>query len=453
MPATNIVQPIGYPIRSLAAPNILNISRKPPYDPDMTLLYEFARNKNLSSSGGLGPILGITRVLATASRYNSDGILETNLVANTPRFDHDPATLLSLGLLVEEARTNVCFQARQFDTTWTLNGGLTIAQDSIGVDGVANTAWTLNDNSSSDESLRQNITIPNDSNTHSFSIYLAKDTDISRFPEVGLSLGGGTAQQGFYHINSQTGAITLRAEVGTTTGIVEDKGLFWRITISVTNNTTGNVTATLFLRPAAGTIFGTFDAAAQGTAVFDAAQLELNASFPTSFIDTTTVSVTRNADVVSTTDVSWLNASAGTLYISNHVPFVGTSTGYEAAISDGTTNERVVLLRPAGTQQQLFVADGGVEQANLQVAGLWSDGDTHRVVAAWAVNDFVQYMDGIARGTPDTSGTLPTMTQLNVGSNQVDAQLANGHIKEFRYYNVRKDNTFLEDLSNGKIAA
>jgi len=28
-----------------------------------------------------------------------------------------------------------------------------------------------------------------------------------------------------------------------------------------------------------------------------------------------------------------------------------------------------------------------------------------------------------------------------------------GHIAELRYYNVRKDNQFLEDISNGEISA
>jgi hypothetical protein len=43
----------------------------------------------------------------------------TSTINSAPRFDHDPTTGESLGLLVEEQRTNLLLQSEDFSTTWT----------------------------------------------------------------------------------------------------------------------------------------------------------------------------------------------------------------------------------------------------------------------------------------------------------------------------------------------
>jgi len=42
----------------------------------------------------------------------------TSTINSAPRFDHDPTTGESLGLLVEESRTNLLLQSEDFSTTW-----------------------------------------------------------------------------------------------------------------------------------------------------------------------------------------------------------------------------------------------------------------------------------------------------------------------------------------------
>ena len=77
-----------------------------------------------------------------------------------------------------------------------------------------------------------------------------------------------------------------------------------------------------------------------------------------------------------------------------------------------------------------------------------------RSKAAAAANDFSSpYVDGSALGTPDTGGDMPLgISRLDVGQRYPTAVFWwNGHIAEIRYYNTRKDNQFLEDLSNGLI--
>ena len=73
---------------------------------------------------------------------------------------------------------------------------------------------------------------------------------------------------------------------------------------------------------------------------------------------------------------------------------------------------------------------------------------------AYAVNDFESFIAGVRTGTGDQLGALPTgIDALGIGSRAgEDNPIFNGHISEVRYYNVRKDNQFLEDLSNGLIS-
>ena len=77
---------------------------------------------------------------ATVGEY----IPTTSTINSAPRFDHNPTTGESLGLLVEEARTNLFLQSNQFDTTWTNTSSSETAASGTAPDGT-NTAWELKD--------------------------------------------------------------------------------------------------------------------------------------------------------------------------------------------------------------------------------------------------------------------------------------------------------------------
>jgi hypothetical protein len=72
------------------------------------LLLDFSNGRTLD------PKISITRS-STATRVNEKGVIET-VPANQPRFDHDPTTLESLGLLIEEQRTNLFLNSETLST-------------------------------------------------------------------------------------------------------------------------------------------------------------------------------------------------------------------------------------------------------------------------------------------------------------------------------------------------
>lgn len=79
-----------------------------------TLNLDFANTKRLD------PRITFSRA-STATYFDENGTLRT-AATNAARFDHNPVTGESLGLLVEEARTNLLTYSQQFDSTYYSTG-------------------------------------------------------------------------------------------------------------------------------------------------------------------------------------------------------------------------------------------------------------------------------------------------------------------------------------------
>ena len=79
-------------------------------------------NLNFARSRALDPRITFTR--STIATYvGRDGLIKYAGV-NEPRFDHDPDTLESLGLLIEESRTNIALYSQEFNNVyWNKSGG------------------------------------------------------------------------------------------------------------------------------------------------------------------------------------------------------------------------------------------------------------------------------------------------------------------------------------------
>jgi energy-converting hydrogenase Eha subunit B len=79
-----------------------------PLNPDrLSLDLQFAADKTLTARQGPTPTF--TRA-STATFVGSDGLIQSAAI-NEARFDHDPVTLESKGLLIEESRTNAIIQS------------------------------------------------------------------------------------------------------------------------------------------------------------------------------------------------------------------------------------------------------------------------------------------------------------------------------------------------------
>lgn len=176
--------------------------------------------------------------------------------------------------------------------------------------------------------------------------------------------------------------------------------------------------AALTFTPTAGTLTVTVS----GTVT--KAQLEVG-TFPTSYIPTTSASVTRSADAASiATSAFPYDSSAGTIIIEATTPnanSVNPGGGVPAlvAFTDGTTNNRIQLIRAAAGNNMVYgVFSGAASQASLTTTTSWDNNTTNKIAVAWASDDFAVAFKLDAVLT-DTSGLLPVgISKLNIGSRE-----------------------------------
>jgi hypothetical protein len=120
-----------------------------------TMDYRFAREKReietvsltdkLTYTGGNGTFVG------------SDGFIQ-RATTNVPRFDHDPLSRQSLGLLSEVERTNISFQSEDLSqAVWNKNGACTVTPGQRSPRGDLSAFLVQNATSSNDANSNDNL--------------------------------------------------------------------------------------------------------------------------------------------------------------------------------------------------------------------------------------------------------------------------------------------------------
>ncbi len=421
-------------------------------DDTLTLELDFLKNTGspIESATRIGPVPTYTGNGGTSLIWDENATL-VSTTNNQPRFDHDPVTGAALGLLIEEARTNLCLQSEDFSTTWVDSGVSPVGistNTTVAPDGNT-TADTLTDDSALNwEALKQTFTVANDSTAWTATAYIKKDSDETRFPELQIKITGGTLQRVNVSLNTKTGAILERSSTGTTVVSVQDAGDYWRLRVTVYNNTTGNVTLEVEIFPAAGVTLGTITATATGSIIVWGASLE-NAAFPTSYIPTTTASVTRTKDVCSTTDVGWLNASAGTMFAQGSIPFVGAAERTLWVIDDNTNTNLMRLYMDAAENGNFETVNSGDTNGASDGAAVVAVDTVFKLAGTYEDDSVIGYVDGTA-SAEDTSAGIPVTGAAQVsrwGNDGASLTPFNGHIAQIKYWNVRKADVFLQNIT------
>jgi hypothetical protein len=370
------------------------------------------------TSGVLDSRITFTRA-SSGTRVNSSGVIES-IASNLPRFDYDPVTLAPKGLLIEEQRTNLLTYSSEFDnsawlkTNVTLSSGILSPTNSLNAFRVTNT--------SAANVLSYNIT-GNFSGTYTFSFYAKSNGGTQNYIGIWDRFGAG----------SVTVARDFTSELSTTE---------WRrVSISIT---VGAGSTSLYVYLTRDRVAATVDFFAFG------AQLEAGSS-PTSYIPTTSATVTRaadNASMVGSNFSSWYNQSGGTFYVEADRPYLTVTNTNAVALSanDSTPNERMELRYTGSTitNVRFEIIDNGAQQYNFN-GGSFSV-DTRRLGLAYKLNDFASATNGTLLNQ-STSGTLPTPTQLTIGYAPTYPSQINGHIQSIKYYPRRLPNADLQRLT------
>jgi hypothetical protein len=362
--------------------------------------------------------------------YALDYTPTTSAAVYGPRFDYDPVTLAARGLLIEESRTNLLTYSEQFDNaSWTVNNATVTANSTTAPDGT-NTADLLTEDSSSGvHRLYKNITLT--SVSHSASIY-AKPNGRSW---IYIRMDTASGLQAWFNISTgQVGTV----QSGLTASIQSVGNGWYRCVISGVAVVSNNFLVGLSDANNGGNYAG------DGTsgAYLWGAQLEAG-SFATSYLPTLASTVTRSADVASVDTLSpWFNATTGTIYTevnryAENVDVRGT------VFSDGTLDNYL------GSSAYTFSGQGGVVVASsVGQVGLGSGSTSigiKKFAFAYGANDFALSENG-GSVTTDTSGTVPTLTMMGIGS-LIAGYVGTGHVRRIAYYPRRLTDAELQALT------
>jgi hypothetical protein len=376
------------------------------------------------------------------TRVNSAGVI---VAATTPRFDYSPAVIGSpRGLLVEEARTNLLTYSQEFDnaawTKVTANSTVT-ANATTSPDGTANADAVNSLTASGDNRIVNSAIVPNDSATYTATVYVKQNT--SAKVRIDFRLLGGSSLNYAYALDFASGVFaTVGGNTATSFSATAVGNGWYRVAITGPNNSSGNVSAGI-------SIYGGIDAGnavAIGSTYVWGSDLQAG-SFPTSYIPTTTAAVTRTADSAVMTGAnfsSWYNQSEGTFVIQAISPIVGSNFPRFAEPNDGSSNNRISMFTNPSNVARNAVATGGVTQVAMG-ASVWTAGSAAKMAAAYKANDFALCFAGGAVDT-DTSGTVPTVNQLEIGQSYGLDQI-NTHIQQIQFYPRRLSNEQLQALT------
>ena len=258
--------------------------------------------------------------------FDSAGIMQTAAI-DAVRINYTPYTHEFLGVLIENAATNLVFQSQDFDnTSWSKTRTTVTANATTAPDNTTTAEKLIEDTSvTASHFISQNQTLTANL-FYTMSVY-AKAAERSRIVlRVGNSANwvAGTPSVGF---NLTTGTLFSVSGDSTSSGTIQPVGNGWyRCSITAQFGTTTSSGGLVINLDNSTTITYTGDGAS-GAYIWGA-QIETG-SLASSYIKTTTAAVTRAADVITGSGLVYTNVtnayaewSSGTTYA------LGTSVSY-----------------------------------------------------------------------------------------------------------------------------
>jgi hypothetical protein len=320
---------------------------------------------------------------STAKDYQKT---ETRL--NIPRLDYSNGTCPSL--LVEPQRTNGFTYSSSFDNAdWVKDNSTILANNTISPSGIQD-ADKLQENNTNNSHLVRNLFTGGGSNT--LSVYAKKaERDF-----ICLFSGGGTIGA-YFDINNGSVVNTF----GSVTANIQDVGNGW-YRCSVTFTLSGLAFAFIAVSNNGSTISYT---GTTGSGIYIwGAQAEVG-SYSTSYIPTTSASVTRNADVISKTGISSLiGQTEGTMFIDTYIEDLAAQTNDPVLIYvKGTSADAYIEVFDNGQINAIFY-DGSTSTGVISVNVGLQNG-RHKFAFGYKDNNFTLFLDGTQIGT-DTSGAV-----------------------------------------------
>ena len=386
----------------------------------------------------LDPRITFTRG-STGTYFGPDGLMRTAGV-NEPRFDHDPVTGQSLGLLVEESRQNLLTYSNDFSNpAWFIGTLLYSSNNVISPDGTQNAStFTANVITASLNYIYQSFTC-SASTTYTFSFYVKLGTLPASSYKIAVYNNTASSFIAVDVVPTQTLSTTSWTRVSytftTPAGCVSARVYPYRNNSFTQNN---------------------------GTFYLWGAQVEAG-SFPTSYIPTTASTVTRSADnaqMLGTNFSSWYNQSEGTIYLETDKLYPGNFDAYRHPyrIDSGSNADQITAytLPGATTITNYGIINGGRQVNDYQQINIGSNPIRYKLGQSVNAKYFF-FTTSTGRVPPQLpSSSAPNthnlslatnMSRLFIGSSAGGAYM-NSHIARFTYYPIQLTNQQLINLTS-----
>jgi hypothetical protein len=369
--------------------------------------------------GVLDPRITFTRA-SVGTYFDAAGTLQT-VGNNVPRFDYDPVTHAPLGLLIEEARTNLALQGNSL-SGWTLSSATLTGNAGVGPDGtnsfnrVAETAVT------NFHTVYVLYTVTA-STTYSYSVF-AKAAEL-RYLQLIYDDGGANGIFATFDLQTGTvsGAATARGTATLPSATISAAGSgIYRCTVSgQTPSTSGRTLIATSNAAAPGFLPSYAGNAANGLLAWGA-QLEIGA-FPTSYIPTTGATVTRQGDFCRMPTGGWYSSTVGSM--ASDFVLINTLPGRNSAImaiDDGVGNRATVIdqyagAAGAGNDINSFVRTASTSNASVADKYFLSGGVLNKTAMSWNAATLLATANGDATGQSSavTGSGIPVVNRLLLG--------------------------------------
>ena len=403
-----------------------------------TLNLDFANSKKLD------PRITFSRT-TTSTCVDENGLIVTT-GADEPRFDHDPTTGESLGLLIEEQRKNQVTYSEDF-TQWNNTNTTDAVDTSINAPDGTNTATKITDDSTNAaHNVKFNFTTDS-SDTFTVSCFVKKG-DFSYFVMI-LRMVASSDAFAKFDFDNPSNNTTFGGGTNRSQTVTEYPNGWYRISFTSTfGAAVTSVIPHIHLTDSGG------NTGYSGSGNFNyiwGAQLEIG-EFPTSYIPTSGSTKTRSADNYSMTGTNfsdWYNTTEGTIFLDCTPVYSSPTNQYKRLLSihnnSGSQTDVIQFIQAEQANNvSCAVWDGSSFQAGFSKDN--TSGTRFKVAFAVKENNMNASYDGNI-GTDDTTCTLPAMTEMDIGSynNALNAQTV--HINNISYYPKRLTNTQLQNLT------
>lgn len=353
---------------------------------------------------------GVTATRASTGYYNNSAGTLVSAAIDAPRFTyrHNGTSWVADGLIVEGSATNLVTYSEDFSNAAWGKTNTTVSADAVASPDGTTTADALVETSAASvlHNTTRVVTYLN-ATSYVHSVYAKQDTRTWVYIYIDPGKFGGT---GYAYFNLATGA-TGTVGAGITAFMTLQANGFYRCVAIATTTSAGGGIFSIGLATGDGGATYTGDGVSKAY-IWGANCVAGDAL--TSYIKTTSATVTRASDEVVITNANVLADQAWVVKARAPYKASGGSVNVAMQVDDGSSDNRRSIRDGTDNKMHSIATVGGTDQCDLDMSAI-TNGAYFAQATRWATNNFAASRDGGAIVT-DLSGSNPLgLTTARVG--------------------------------------